>query len=103
MSNVNHLPVSVCITDDENIEKSEYVKYAKELKTFLPDLPKVDIVIKNYTYEVKKKKREYNDIPNIVTGVYSQVVDGLGLSSKKNQVVLKDVTYHFKSGSSTLV
>lgn len=103
MSNNQQLPVTIVETDIKIEEISEYEKYAKELKTYLPDLPKVDLMIKNYTYEVKKIKREYNNIPNIATGVYYQLIDGLGLSSKKNEIVLKDVNYHFKAGSSTLV
>lgn len=103
MNNNQQLPVTIAETDIKIEEISEYEKYAKDLKSYLPDLPKVDLIIKNYTYEVKKIKREFETIPNIATGVYYQIIDGLGLSSKKSEVVLKDVNYHFKADSSTLV
>lgn len=97
------LPVVVSDVKIKVEEASEYAKYAKELKNYLPELPKVDLVIRNYSYEVKKIDRECNNIPNIINGAYYQMKDGLGISKKKTQVVLKDINYHFKSGSSTLV
>lgn len=103
MNEILELPTIIKDSDIKIEELSEYERYAKDLKSYLPDLPKVDLIIKNYSYEVKKSCNEFSNIPNIINGAYHDLVDCFGLSSKKIQVVLKDVNYHFKSGSSTLV